>query len=448
MTKLTHAQDSRLLGHLFSTEAMKEVFCDETTLARWLEVEAQLALVQARYGVMPEAAAAAIHKACSVEHYDLAELGKAIAAASHSLTPVIKAIEQMVGEYGQYVHFGATTQDIMDTGMVLQVRAGLDLLIASHRLLITHCLAHARRWRDLPMAGRTHGQHAVPITLGLKFALWAEETSRSLDQLMSLKAGLAVQFAGAAGTLATLASVATQVREGLADNLGLADPGGSWHTARDHLARIISQLAISAATCGKIANEVVNLQRTEIDELSEGAKPDAGGSSTMPQKRNPMMAQNIVALARLMATRPSAMFEAMMHEHERDMAAWTMEWAIIPESFVYAHAAVEQTARLVEHLQVNTANIKRNLAATGGAICSEAVMMDLAGDLGRNTAHHLLAEIAQTAASSGQSFANVLYDHPQIAGIRSREQIEGLLDPANYLGQAREITDRILRELE
>jgi 3-carboxy-cis,cis-muconate cycloisomerase len=237
----------------------------------------------------------------------------------------------------------------MDTGTVIQVREGLELVLDSLATLRAACLHQAKRWRDLPMAGRTHGQHAVPITMGLKFALWAQAADSSVSALADIECDLAVQFAGAAGTLATLGGTRSAASAaGLAAELELRDPGQSWHTSRQQFATLVSQLAIAAALCGQIANEIVNLQRTEIGELAEGAAPGAGGSSTMPQKRNPMLAQNVVALARLMATKPAAAIEATMHEHERDMAAWTMEWAVIPESFVLTHAALDQTVRLVE----------------------------------------------------------------------------------------------------
>ncbi len=446
--EFAHAQDSRLLGHLFSTPAMKKVFSDTSTLQHWLQVEAALARVQSDLQLIPEKAAQAISQACEPDTYDLQALGKQIADASHPLTPIIAAIENKAGNYGQYVHFGATTQDIMDTGMVLQMKAGLTLLAVEHKKLLNACLLQAKTWRALPMAGRTHGQHAVPVTLGLKFALVAGEVNRNLVRLNDLLDALPVQFAGAAGTLATLGTKGEKVREKLATELGLANPHGSWHTCRDLIAHIISQLAMSAATCGKIANEVVNLQRTEIGELAEGAAPGAGGSSTMPQKRNPMLAQNIVALARLMMNHPATALDAMMHEHERDMAAWTVEWAIVPESFVYGHAAVSQCARLVANLQIDETRIRENLAASEGLICAEAVMMDLAPDMGRSEAHHVIADLISHAHTTGVSFSNALNEDGRIKAVRTPQQIAALLEPANYTGDAIKTVDRMVRELE
>ncbi len=446
--EFAHAQDSRLLGHLFSTPAMKDVFSDTSTLRHWLEVEAALARVQSDLQLIPEKAAQAISQACEPVTYDLQALGTRIAEASHPLTPIIAEIENKAGLYGQYVHFGATTQDIMDSGMALQMKAGLALLAAEHEHLLKACLLQAKTWRALPMAGRTHGQHAVPITLGLKFALLAGEVHRHLGRLGDLHDAVPVQFAGAAGTLATLGTKGEKVRENLAAELGLVDPHGSWHTCRDLIAHIISQLAITAATCGKIANEVVNLQRSEIGELAEGAAPGAGGSSTMPQKRNPMLSQNIVALARLMTNHPSIALDAMMHEHERDMAAWTMEWAVIPESFVYGHAAVSQCARLVANLQVDETRIRQNLAASEGLICAEAVMMDLAPDMGRSQAHHAVADLISHAHTTGVSFSRVLNEDSTIMALRTPQQIAALLDPANYTGDAIQTVDRMVRELE
>jgi 3-carboxy-cis,cis-muconate cycloisomerase len=259
---------------------------------------------------------------------------------------------------------------------------------------------------------------------------------------------LCVQFAGAAGTLATLPRTGGEVRALLARHLGLNDPGHSWQTDRTLVAEIVNALALLAASCGKVGNEVVNLQRTEIAELAEGAGPGTGGSSTMPQKRNPMLAQNIVALANLMAAKPAAMLQAARHEHERDMAAWTVEWQIVPECFVLSHAALEQTVKLVSSLQVDTARIAENLAMTGGLICSEAVMMDLAADIGRSEAHHVIARVIADAARSGKSFAEALSQDAQIAALRSPQQLTALLDPENYLGDSELTVDRIVRDLK
>lgn len=448
MTEFAHAQDSRLLGHLFSTTAMKIVFSDTSTLQHWLEVEAALARVQSDLQLIPAEAAGAIGQACGPDNYDLNSLGKQIAEASHPLTPVIAAIEGNSGKFDQYVHFGATTQDIMDSGLALQMKAGLKLLVTAHEDLLKACVLQAKAWRALPMVGRTHGQHAVPITLGLKFALMASEINRHRSRLNQLLSSLPVQFAGAAGTLATLGPKGEQVRKKLATELGLVDPQESWHTCRDLVAHITSQLAISAATCGKIANEVVNLQRTEIGELAEGAAPGTGGSSTMPQKRNPMLAQNIVALSRLMTHRPAIALDAMMHEHERDMATWTMEWAAVPESFVYGHAALAQCAHLVANLQVDESRISQNLAMSGGLICAEAVMMDLAPDIGRSEAHHAIADLISQARTRGVSFSRSLNEDNRIKALRTPAQIAALLEPAKYTGDAIQTVDRIVRKLE
>lgn len=427
---------------------MKKLFSDAATLQYWLKVEAALARVQSGLQLIPDAAADAIARACKAENFDLQSLGERIAEASHPLTPVIAEVEENSGEFSQYVHFGATTQDIMDTGAVLQMKDALQLVVLGHDDLLKACIVQAKTWRDLPMAGRTHGQHAVPITLGLKFALMASEINRHVGRLNELLNLLPVQFAGAAGTLATLAKEGSQVRQNLAIELDLVDPQESWHTSRDLVAHILSQLAISSATCGKIANEVVNLQRTEIGELAEGAASGTGGSSTMPQKRNPMQAQNIVALARLMTRLPTVVLDGMMHEHERDMAAWTLEWAAVPECFIYTHAAVSQCAHLVGNLQVDENRISQNLAATGGLICAEAVMMDLAPELGRSQAHHIIADLISQARTSGVSFSSALNQDDRIRALRSSGQIEALLEPANYIGDAVQTVDRIVRKLE
>jgi 3-carboxy-cis,cis-muconate cycloisomerase len=295
------------------------------------------------------------------------------------------------------------------------------------------------------MAGRTHGQHAVPVTLGYKLAVIVVELRRHRQRLRELRPRLLVgQLGGAAGTLATLGEQAGPVREAMMAALGLGVPEITWHTARDSLAEAVTILAMIAATCGKFANEIVNLQRTEIAEMAEPAGPGSVGSSTMPQKRNPILAQTVVAIGRLMRQIPALALDAMVHEHERDMSAWQVEWAFIPEAFILTSGALAQTLRIAEGMIVDADRMRRNLALTGGLINSEAVMMRLARSTGRETAHELVGAAVKRALATDTHFAEVLAADPQIAEHLSREEIEQALAPEAYLGEAVAALDRVL----
>ena len=447
MTRLppAHIIDSRLFRDLYGTPEMRAVFADEAMVARWLEVEAALARAQSRLGLIPQDAAEAITRSAGEARLDLDALRRGVEASGHPLVPAIRALERLVGEAGRYVHWGATTQDIIDSGLVLQVRDALAIIERDLDLLISALAGQARVYKDTPMAGRTHGQHAVPVTLGYKLAVILAELSRHRQRLVEMRPRVLVgQLAGAAGTLASLGEHARAVREAMLADLGLACPHIAWHTARDGFAEAIAVLAMIATTCGKFANEVVNLQRTEIAELAEPSGAGAVGSSTMPQKRNPMAAQGVVALSRLMRQMPVLALEAMGHEHERDLSAWQMEWAFLPEAFILTSGALAQTTRIAEGLIVDADRMRRNLALTGGLIGAEAVMIRLARATGREAAHEIVAAAVKRAVSHKAEFAEVLAGDPEIARHLSRAEIDEALAPEAYLGEAIAAVERIV----
>lgn len=440
-----HVIDSRLFRNLYGSEAMRAVFADEAMVKRWLEAEAALARAEGRLGVIPEAAAEAISRSAAHARLDFNELRQGIEESGHPLVPVIHALERLSGDAGQYVHWGATTQDIIDTGLVLQLKAALGIIENGLEALIEALAGQARLYRDTPMAGRTHGQHAVPITLGFKLAVIVAELKRHRQRLGELKPRLLVgQLAGAAGTLASLADRASAVREAMMDELGLATPEIAWHSARDCVAEAVVVAAMIAATCGKFANEVVNLQRTEIAEVFEPAGAGAVGSSTMPQKRNPMTAEAVVALSRLAGQMPALAMAAMVHEHERDMSAWQTEWSFVAETFILAAGALSQTRLVAEGLVVDADRMRRNLGLTGGLINAEAVMIRLAKSTGREAAHELVGKAVKRAIASGASFADVLAADPAVSRHLSRAEIEAALAPEAYLGEAMAAVDRVL----
>ena len=440
-----HIIDSRLFRDLYGTPAMRAVFSDRATLQAWFDAEAALAEAQGQCGLIPKTAAEAIARAADAGRVDLDALGEGIARVGHPFVPVIEALEELAGEAGAFVHFGATTQDIMDTGAVLQMRAALDLIEAGVEGLIAALTVQARAHRATVMAGRTHGQHAVPTTLGLKLAVLVAEMRRHQERIADLRPRLLVgQLAGAAGTLATLGDQAGPVRAAMLARLGLAEPAIVWHTARDAIAETVALLAMIGSTCGKFAGEVVNLQRSEIAELAEPAGAERIGSSTMPQKHNPMMAQNVVALARLLAALPASALAAMMPEHERDMAAWQMEWLVVPQAFILASGALHHATAIASGLRVDAGRMRENLKNAGGFINAEAVMMALAARIGRPAAHDLVGAITRQAAQAGTPLAEALASDATVAGHLDRAAIDALLEPQAWLGEAVAATDRAL----
>jgi 3-carboxy-cis,cis-muconate cycloisomerase len=440
-----HIVDSRLYRDLYGTPAMRAVFSDRATIQAWFDAEAALAAAEAEAGLVPEEAALAIASAADAARIDLDALRAEIARTGHPFVPAIRALEHRAGAAGEFVHYGATTQDIMDTGAVLQMRRGLAHIADGLGRFEQALSRQARAHRETVMAGRTHGQHAVPVTLGLKLAVLVAETRRHAVRLGELKPRLFVgQLAGAAGTLATLADKASRVRAAMMRNLDLAEPPIVWHTARDAIAETVSLLAMIGATCGRFAGEVVNLQRSEIAEVAEPAGAGRVGSSIMPQKQNPMTAQDVVALARLLSQAPAQALSAMMPAHERDMAAWQMEWLVVPETFILGSGALHHAVHIAEGLVVDAGRMRRNLEAAGGFLNAEAVMMALAPALGRHAAHEAVAAVTKRALGEGLPFAEALAADEVVSCHLDRAAIDRLLEPESWLGEAVAATDRIL----
>ncbi len=441
------AIDSRLFRNQFGSAEMRAIFSDQATLGGWLQAEGALAKAQADQGLVPDGAAQAIEHAADVGNFDLAELGAEIAQSKHPLVPAIRALAAKSGKAGQYVHFGATTQDIIDTGMVLQIRDGLNIIDRQLADLIAAIEKLARRHKATPMAARTHGQHAVPTTFGFKLAVIVAELHRHAVRMSETKPRVLVgQLAGAAGTLATLGDQASAVRQGMMRHLGLEAPEICWHSARDGIAECIFVLVLIAATAGKTANEIVNLQRTEIAEVAEPAGAGAAGSSTMPQKRNPMTAQTITALARLVRHNPAKALEAMMHEHERDLSCWQTEWAFVPETFIHVAGALDQLTGVMNGLQVDEDRMRANLDQSGGLINAEAVMMRLAKPIGRQRAHDLIEDLIRTSSTNGIQFIDALSANATVTAHLNRKELEELLQPEAWLGEAIAATERILND--
>jgi 3-carboxy-cis,cis-muconate cycloisomerase len=444
--------DSAIFADMFGTPAMRAVFGDLALLARCTEVEAALARAQARLGVIPAAAAAAISRAAAAiakhpETLDLARLKRETENVGYAILPLVRQLADRAGEAGRWLHWGATTQDIVDTAVALQIRAGLELIEQDLAAARGHLADLARRHRDTPMAGRTHMQHALPITFGYKAAIWLSALDRHAARLAELRPRvLLAQFGGAAGTLASLGNGAEVVksRTELARELGLRDPPITWHVARDGIAETVQFLALLAGSLGKIAFDVMLMSATEFGEAAEPFVAGRGSSSTMPQKRNPISCELILAAAKVLRQQAGLVLDAMVADFERATGPWHVEWVAVPEAFGYAAGALHQSRFLLGGLIVDPARMEKNLGMTHGLIVAEAVMMGLAPHTGRNEAHDLVYDACRLAIETDQPLLDVLLETPAVATPLGPDKLRALTDPANYLGAAPAMVDHLL----
>ncbi len=441
--------DSGIYGNLFGADAMRAVFSERGQVQKWLDVEAALARVQGRLGIIPEEAAAEISAKADAALIDMALMREEVDRVGYAIMPLVHRLAALCeGDAGRYVHWGTTTQDIKDTGVILQIRDALDLVEAD-LLAVREGLARlAREYRDTPMAGRSHLQHALPITFGYKAAVWLAPVERHLERLDQLRPRvLTGQFAGAAGTLASLHGRGLEVADALMDELGLARPAIAWHTARDTIAETMAFLALVTGSLAKIATDVVLLTATETGEVFEPFAPGRGGSSTMPQKRNPVSSELILACTKQVQGRAALVMDAMAADLERSTGPWHVEWAALPEAFVLASGALAQARFLVEGLRVDPDAMRANMDLTRGLIVSEAVMMGLAPALGRQAAHDLVYEACRIATDERRALLDVLLDMPEVTAKLDRDALAALCEPGNYVGEAPEMVDRLLAGL-
>jgi 3-carboxy-cis,cis-muconate cycloisomerase len=440
------AVDSAIFGGLFTTAAMRAVFADQARLQRMLDVEAALARAQAKLGLIPAAAAEEIAAKASLERFDLEALRRGTELAGYPIVPLVKALsEACEGDAGRYVHWGATTQDIVDSALVLQIRDALTLIEADLDAILRRLAALAQQFRDTPMAGRSHLQHALPITFGFKCAVWLSALQRHRRRLATQRGEiLVVQFGGAVGTLASLGEDGIAVLAALAEELNLAVPPIAWHVARDGLAEAACFLGLLTGSLGKIATDIALLMQTEVGEVAEPYQQGRGGSSTMPQKRNPIACEFILAAAKNVRQLVPVMLDAMLQDHERATGPWHAEWLALPQAFALTAGALHHTRALLEGLSVDPARMRRNLDVTHGMITAEAVMMALAPALGRETAHHLVAAACHEALETGTDLLEVLRAEPRVSAHLSGAQLERLLDPENSTGLAGAFVDRVV----
>jgi len=425
---------------------MRTIFSDHQLVQHYLDVEVALARVQAKLGIIPTEAADAISAKAVVDNVDFEQMRERTEIVGYPILPLVEQLSDWCDDgLGQFSHWGATTQDIMDSADVLQIREALSLIEAD-LVAISKVLAElAERHKSTAMAGRTHLQHALPVTFGYKCATWLSSIDRHLERLSELRPRVLVgQFSGAAGTLASLGDQGLAVQDALMDELGLGRPSITWHTMRDNFAEVTGLLAMVTGTLGKIGLDIMLMMQTELGEVLEPFVPGRGASSTMPQKRNPISSELLLAASKIVRQHHGIMLDALVQDHERATGPWHTEWHALPESFIVTAGALGQAHFMLAGLEVNTDAMSRNLGATGGLIVAEAVMMGLAPQLGRQIAHDVVYDCCRSQLDSGGSFLDALLAHPEISGVIGREQLEALVDPVNYLGAAPDMVDRYL----
>lgn len=442
---------NQLFDAYFTAPAMRAIFCDAGRVQGMLDFEAALARAEARVGLIPAEAVAPIEAACKAELYDYPALAQAIATAGNSAIPLVKALGKRIAatdpEAERYVHLGATSQDAMDSGLVLQLRAAIGLLESDLAKLADALAVQAERHIDTPLAGRTWLQQATPVTLGMKLAGVLGAITRHRQRLSELKPRLlSLQFGGASGSLAALGDAGWAVSGALAQELQLTLPEQPWHTQRDRLVEFASLLGMIAGSLGKLGRDLSLLMQTEAGEVFEPSAPGKGGSSTMPHKRNPVSAAVLIGAATRAPGLVATMLAAMPQEHERSLGLWHAEWETLPELCCLVSGALQQALVVVPGLEVDAARMRANLELTQGLVLAEAVSIALAQKIGRDAAHHLIEQCCKQAVREGAHLRTVLGANAEVSAQLSADELDRLLDAAHYLGQARRWVERAVAE--
>jgi 3-carboxy-cis,cis-muconate cycloisomerase len=425
-----------------------QVFDDTAYTNRCIDAETALARAQSRCGIIPGHIGKSITSMVSGERLDLERLRKETEIVGYPILPLVRQLSSMCDEEaGKYVHWGATTQDIMDIASVLQMKTGLDIVERLLADVSSSLETLATKYKDTPMAGRTHLQHALPVTFGYKCAVWLSSLQRHQERLKQLRPrALLVQYGGAAGTLASLGDGddGLRVRKELAKELGLVNPSITWHVARDGVAEIVNFLALIGGSLGKIALDLIIMSSNEYGEVSEPFVPHRGASSTMPQKRNPISSEVILAASKILRSNAGLVLDGMVSDFERASGPWHLEWVAIPESFVIAVGALHQADFALSGLVVNTEQMGKNLRSTQGLIVGEAVMMGLAPHLGRGKAHDVVYEACKEAIEGESTLFDCLMKKKEATSSLGESELRSLCDPFNYLGASQQMVDDVL----
>jgi 3-carboxy-cis,cis-muconate cycloisomerase len=442
--------DSSIFGNIFSTDAMRNVWSDRNRTAKYLEIEKALAIVQGRLGIIPQKAADEIVRNCDIDRIDMEKLRVQTERIGYPILGVVSQLNALCRDkLGEFCHWGATTQDITDTATVMQIREGLALVEADLDAISGALAALARRHRDTPIVGRSNLQQAIPVTFGYKMATILAAVERHRERLAQLKPRVLVgEFGGACGTLASIEKGAVEMQAALMTELGLGQPAIAWHTVRDCIAEVGCFLGLVGGTLGKVSMDVKLMMQTEVAEVFEPYAHGRGSSSTMPQKRNPISSCYIHAAVSVVRQHAAALMDAMIADHERSTGPWEIEWIALPETFCLIAGALKQTRYVLEGLEVDVARMRSNIDITHGLVMSEAVMMGLGRHIGREYAHDLVYDICREAIRQDRPLLDLLAENAEVTRHLDRAALTALCDPANYLGQAGVMVDRVLAIVE
>jgi len=432
---------------------MRTICDDATTLQHMLDFEATLARAEAAVGVIPAASVKAIDAACQADKFDMTALADAATRSGNLAIPLVKALTASVAkadpDAARYVHWGATSQDVIDSATMLSLRLAIDALLADCDRAIAGFAGLAEQHRNTAVVARTWLQHALPMPFGLKLAEYASALHRSRQRLARLRAeGLALQFGGAAGTLAALGDKGLAVAEQLAKKLDLPLPDAPWHTHRDRIADVASVLAILSGTCGKIARDVSLMMQTDVGEAFEPSGEGRGGSSTMPHKRNPVASASALGAATMAPNLAATIFAAQVQDHERSAGPWHAEWPTLPTLLLVTSGALAAIVDIAEGLEVDAAKMRSNLDTAHGLIMAEAVTFALAEKLGKSDAHHLVEAASKKAAAEKKHLRDVLAADPKVTAQLSTDAIAKLFEPMDYQGASQALIDRLLTSLK
>jgi adenylosuccinate lyase len=435
--------DSRFFRTGYSTEESRLVFCDLRRLQRWLDVEVALATSQASLGLIPLSAAEELQQTARLDMLDLNYINQSIKSSGHSLIPLLTAWQKATSpESSTYIHYGATTQDIQDTAQSLEIKEILSIVERDLCLVVKELIGLTRKTRNLIMVGRTHGQHALPTTLGLKFAVWLDEMLRCGERLKECKSRVPVsQLFGGVGTMAAFSGQGLELLQEFSKRVNLSVPRTAWHASRDRVAELLSFMAILAGGLGNIANEICQLARNEICELEEPFHFGKIGSSTMPHKRNPELCEQIVVLSRLIKKQAVSGFDGLINEHERDYRSVRLEWASVPEASVMLCCSLHHMKNILRDLIIHEEHISKNLDISAIHLSSEALMFGLGVKTGKQKAHELIYEVSMKAYSSNRPLKELLEENPQITDQLSPKELSELLKPENHIGSAPKLAE-------
>ncbi len=445
MYSFTYFQD------MFSDAAMRQVFSEESRIEKWLETEVALAVAQEQLGIIPQGTSDKIYEVAKVKQIDQAAMKVEFDRVGFPILPFVHQLNKACDpETARWIHYGATTQDILDTGTVLQMREGLQIVEDYLDDIIQALTKLAEKYKSTPMAGRTFQQLAAPITFGYKATIWLDEMLRHKERLKELKPRLLVgQCSGAVGTFATLGDKGLEVQRLMMEELELGVPDITWHVARDTWAELVTDFAMIGATLAKIAQEIAILMRSEIGELSEPFEEGRGASTTLPQKRNPISCEPIIANAHKLRELVGSQMTSMIQEHERGaLGQMHLEWMVIPEAFILLSGSLKHSRFILENLVVDTERMRENLNLNGGLIMAEAAMMGMAPKIGKKKAHDLVYGAAGMAYDKGVSLKEALLATPEISSMLTEQEIDNLLDPSNYTGSSAKMVDAVLDKVK